>query len=96
MRKSRLIPFALLAVSLGVPPLAAQKPAAAPAVIRFDLNNEKEGGEPSKFLSVVGDWSIATDDGKKGEWDQTRFPHDDLQRPRNRMNARPAANGQTR
>ena len=46
-------------------PLAAQKPAAAPAVVRVDLNNEKEGGEPSKFLSVVGDWSIATDDGKK-------------------------------
>ncbi|HTG34536.1 MAG TPA: hypothetical protein VLB76_16570 [Thermoanaerobaculia bacterium] len=36
-----------------------------PAIVRVDLNNEKEGGEPSKLLSVVGDWSIATDDGKK-------------------------------
>jgi len=63
MRKSRLIPLALFA--LGALPLAAQKPAAAPATVRVDLNSEKEGGEPSKFLSVVGDWSIATDDGKK-------------------------------
>jgi hypothetical protein len=65
MRKSRLIPFVLLAASLGALPLVAQKPAAAPAAVRVDLNSEKEGGEPSKFLSVVGDWSIATDDGKK-------------------------------
>jgi hypothetical protein len=64
MRKFHLI---LLAVALGVPPLVAQKPAAkpAPAVVQVNLAGETEGVEPTRFLSVVGDWSIVTDDGKK-------------------------------
>jgi hypothetical protein len=30
-----------------------------------DLAGEKVGAEPTRFLSVVGDWSITTDEGKK-------------------------------
>ncbi|HKV07159.1 MAG TPA: hypothetical protein VJ725_03410 [Thermoanaerobaculia bacterium] len=53
---------------LGLTPLAAQKPApkpAAPAVVRVDLAGEKVGTEPTRFLSVVGDWSIVADQGQK-------------------------------
>jgi len=32
---------------------------------RIDLSGEKTGGESKKFLSVVGNWVIAQDDGKK-------------------------------
>lgn len=58
MQKSCLIVLALL---LGpIMPLSAQtKP------VRVDLSKEKDGAEPTRFLSVVGDWSIATDGGKK-------------------------------
>jgi hypothetical protein len=71
MRKSDLIVLALLA-TLGGGPVAAQAPQAPkapakkpPAPIRIDLANEKVGGEPTRFLSVVGDWSIIDDGGKK-------------------------------
>ncbi len=66
MQKSRLILPAALALSLcSLPPLLSQKPAAAPKPVRVDLSKEKDGGEPTRFLSVVGDWSIVTDQGKK-------------------------------
>src|SRR5690349_25121588 len=59
----------LLALFLcGLTPLAAQKPVpkpAAPAVVRVDLTGEKVGTEPTRFLSVVGDWSIVADEGQK-------------------------------
>lgn len=49
--------WTLLALLLpGMTPLAAQK---------VDLAGEKVGAEPTRFLSVVGDWSIATDEGQK-------------------------------
>ncbi len=32
---------------------------------RIDLSQEKPGREPSKFLSVVGNWSIVEDGGRK-------------------------------
>ena len=38
---------------------------AAPAVTRVDLSREKAGAEPTRFIPVVGDWSIAADAGKK-------------------------------
>jgi hypothetical protein len=53
---------------LGLTPVAAQKAApkpAKPAVTKVDLAGEKVGAEPTRFLSVVGDWSITTDEGKK-------------------------------
>src|ERR1044071_8654270 len=42
----------------------AKKPAAAKST-HVDLSKEKVGGESSKFLSVVGNWSIVDDGGKK-------------------------------
>lgn len=55
----------LLALLLGLTPAAAQKPAPKPAVTKVDLAGEKVGAEPTRFLSVVGDWSIAADEGQK-------------------------------
>jgi hypothetical protein len=61
-------PAALTAAAAKKPvaktPAKAAKPA-APAVVHVDLAAEKEGGEPSRFLAVVGDWSVVTDGGKK-------------------------------
>src|SRR5215475_9190184 len=37
----------------------------APKSIRVDLASEKAGGESRKFLSVVGNWSIVEDGGRK-------------------------------
>jgi hypothetical protein len=68
MQKSGLIVPVALAVLLAWPLAAQTKPAPAakaPAPIQVDLSQEKEGGEPSRFLAVVGDWSIAADAGKK-------------------------------
>ncbi len=45
--------------------LAALAAFAAPSAVRVDLSKEKAGGEPTRFLSVVGDWTIATDGGRK-------------------------------
>lgn len=56
MQKFRLIALALLLGHLM--PLSAQ-------TVKVDLAKEKDGAEPTRFLSVVGDWSIATDGGKK-------------------------------
>ncbi len=73
MRKPGLILFSL-ALSLFGMSLLAQAPApkaqntkapAPPAVVRVDLAGEKVGGEPTRFLSVVGDWSIATEGSEK-------------------------------
>jgi hypothetical protein len=64
MQKSRLIVPAAIVLLCALAPLSAQKPA-APKPVRVDLSKEKEGGEPSRFLSVVGDWSITADGGKK-------------------------------
>jgi hypothetical protein len=66
MKKSALL-LTVLAFTLGArsaAPAAAPK-AQAPATIKVDLAAEKEGGEPTRFLAVVGDWTIATDAGKK-------------------------------
>jgi hypothetical protein len=78
MPKSRLIALATVLTVLPAWGLQAQAPAkpagkAAPAkpapktpgVVQVDLSKEKEGAEPTKFLSVVGDWSITADEGKK-------------------------------
>src|ERR1700674_2678245 len=39
--------------------------AAAPGTIRVDLSSERPGRESTKFLAVVGNWSIVDDGGKK-------------------------------
>ncbi|HKQ73746.1 MAG TPA: hypothetical protein VJ810_08480 [Blastocatellia bacterium] len=58
----------VLAFALFALPTNAQKtkkPAAAPKSIRVDISKDKVGGESSKFLSVVGDWTVVDDGGKK-------------------------------
>jgi hypothetical protein len=67
MKPIRPIAFFAASVILGgaLSAQPAAKPPAAPAAVQVDLSKEKEGAEPSKFLSVVGDWSITTDQGKK-------------------------------
>src|SRR5437868_9412437 len=69
--KIRFVLFLTLAiVSLLIPADAqrAKKAAAAkPATkgVRVDLSRETVGGESAKFLSVVGNWIIVDDGGKK-------------------------------
>jgi len=80
MEITRKLALAALAVGLGalltspavLTAAAAKKPApkapakpAAPVVVHVDLSKEKEGGESTRFLAVVGDWSVVTDGGKK-------------------------------
>jgi len=71
-----LIAPAVLTFIAAITPLAAQTKPVAPAApaaptakasaaIHVDLAKEKEGGEPSRFLAVVGDWSIVADHEKK-------------------------------
>ena len=53
-----------LSISLVV--IAAISSFAAEKVVRVDLTRERADGEPARFLAVVGDWNVATDDaGKK-------------------------------
>jgi len=47
------------------PKPTAPTPPTPPAALRIDLSGEKEGTEPTRFLPVVGDWTIATDAGQK-------------------------------
>src|SRR2546428_3494979 len=58
----------LAACALLVLPAIAQnakKAAGVPKSIHIDVNKDKVGGESSKFLSVVGNWSVVEDEGKK-------------------------------
>jgi hypothetical protein len=58
MKKTTLSIISVVTIALSS--LAAEK------VVRVDLSKERAGGEPARFLAVVGDWNIATDDaGKK-------------------------------
>jgi hypothetical protein len=67
-----MLKAALTAVALLLAAAPATKPQPKPPappkavkVVKVDLSNEKEGADPTRFLSVVGDWTIATDGGKK-------------------------------
>ena len=59
MQKSVLTAAALTLLTLAGPLCAQPKP------VQIDLSREKVGAEPSRFLAVVGDWSIVNDSGKK-------------------------------
>lgn len=63
MRQPGLIVVSLALSLTGFPHLAAPAPAAKP--VRVDLAKEKVGGEPTRFLAVVGDWSIVADERQK-------------------------------
>lgn len=65
MKRSLLI-FGAMLLALALPVIAQnKKPAAAPKSIRVDIGKDKVGGESSKFLSLVGDWLVVEDGGKK-------------------------------
>src|SRR5881396_1163309 len=49
--------FVTLCLAVGVTVLAAK-------AIRIDVGQEKAGGEPTHFLSMVGNWVVAQDEGK--------------------------------
>jgi hypothetical protein len=62
------IAFALALFTLSVVALQAQAPKTStkpPKSSRVDISKDKPGGESSKFLSVVGNWSVVEDSGKK-------------------------------
>lgn len=69
MKKRIALGIALLAaLTLSVVVLQAQNPKAStkpPKSTRVDISKDKPGGESSKFLSVVGNWSVVEDSGKK-------------------------------
>lgn len=69
MKKRIALGIALLAaLTLSVVVLQAQNPKAStkpPKSTRVDISKDKPGGESSKFLSVVGNWSVVEDGGKK-------------------------------
>ena len=67
MKLHRVLIAALVAVlaSLTVAQLAAQKSGNGARSIRVDLSKERAGGDSTKFLSVVGNWSVVDDNNKK-------------------------------
>ena len=52
------MPFLLIPAALIVSAIAQGQ------TMRIDVSKEKPGGEPSHFLSVVGNWAVAQDEGK--------------------------------
>lgn len=68
MKRRGALMLALLAVAAVLPLalLARQESASAQGkTIRVDLSKERTGGDPGKFLSVVGNWSVVDDNNKK-------------------------------
>lgn len=70
--KTRTVLILTLAIAALTTPILAQRTrkasapkASAPKAIHVDLSKEKVGSESAKFLSVVGNWSIVEDGGKK-------------------------------
>lgn len=58
----------LLILTLGIPESAqriSRGGSAASGTIRVDLSRERPGRESTKFLAVVGNWSIVEDGGRK-------------------------------
>jgi hypothetical protein len=58
MKRSVLMASITVIAVLGLAPLQAQP-------LKVDLSAEKEGSEPTRFLAVVGDWTVTADAGKK-------------------------------
>src|SRR5215471_17238028 len=56
---------ATLALALSTPAQKASDSRKSPKSIRVDLSSEAPGSESKKFLSVVGNWMIVQDEGKK-------------------------------
>lgn len=64
MKKTFALTLALR-FTFGVLIVAAQKKPAAPKAIHIDVNKDKVGAESAKFLSVVGNWAVVEEGGKK-------------------------------
>ena len=60
----RILTFFAIAILLSAIGAAAQR-TANPKSLRVDLSKERAGKESTKFLSVVGNWSIVDDGGSK-------------------------------
>src|SRR4030095_5137490 len=67
--KTRFFVLTIAAIALLTLSAGAQRKsktaASPPGTIRVDLSKEGTGRESGKFLSVVGNWSIVEDGGKK-------------------------------
>jgi hypothetical protein len=63
--KKLLTLIATLLLALGALTAAGQKKPAAPKAIHVDVAKDKVGAESAKFLSVVGNWAVVDDGGKK-------------------------------
>src|SRR5258708_6120498 len=50
---------------LGLLPAAAALLLAAPRIIKVDVAQEKNGGEPSNFIAVAGNWVVAQDGSRR-------------------------------
>src|SRR5207247_413959 len=66
-RNVLILSLALLVLIFVVFAVEAQnnKPASAPKSVRVDVGKDKAGAESTKFLSLVGDWMVIEDGGKK-------------------------------
>ncbi|MGE0886692.1 MAG: family 16 glycoside hydrolase [Blastocatellales bacterium] len=63
--KRYILILSLAALTMTPPTMAQNKKVAAPKPIHISIAKDKIGGESSKFLSIVGDWSVVDDGGKK-------------------------------
>src|SRR6185503_12881130 len=64
LKMRRILTFFAIAILLSAIGAAAQR-TANPKSLRVDLSKERAGKESTKFLSVVGNWSIVDDGGSK-------------------------------
>jgi hypothetical protein len=65
MKRSTHLVLVLLALALTASFAQRSKKSAMPKSIHVDLSKEHVGRESSKFLGVVGNWSVVEDEGKK-------------------------------
>jgi len=64
--RPRFLVLLLIALVFTAPATAQRtRRSSAPKSIHVDLSKEKVGGESSKFLSVVGNWSVVQDGDRK-------------------------------
>jgi hypothetical protein len=66
LRQALMIPLVILmlAVSAGAQRISRGGSSTPAGSIRVDLSRERPGREPTKFLAVVGNWTIVNDGGK--------------------------------
>src|ERR1700704_3712721 len=65
IRLIAVVGLSILSLAISVAAQRGKKSGGGPKSIHIDLSKEKAGGESTKFLSVVGNWSIVQDGDKK-------------------------------